>query len=221
MKLTQQDKPTLHLGEHHLLHGKMANLQKPYAVIRRVLGKRKAGDEPHGDGDEAEHEEDEDEDGFDAEMGGEESSRMRKYGRPTAKSPRPSGGASEDEEDDPPLFPPSSPPHTPGHAGHMLSSSSPFIPPSSIKDYSSELDPSSPARGGPSVHDSDEDEGDIFADEKAQAEEARKRAKIEKKRLERRLARPERTRSYEVVGVVRKKVVFNLRSAAPDLIPRG
>jgi hypothetical protein len=32
-----QDKPTLHLGEHHLLHGKMANLAKPYAVIRRAL----------------------------------------------------------------------------------------------------------------------------------------------------------------------------------------
>ncbi|OCF38434.1 hypothetical protein I317_07784, partial [Kwoniella heveanensis CBS 569] len=31
------DKPTLHLGAHHLLHGKFVNLQKPYAVIRRVV----------------------------------------------------------------------------------------------------------------------------------------------------------------------------------------
>lgn len=32
-----QDKPTLHLGEHHLLHGKFTTLQKPLAVIRRAV----------------------------------------------------------------------------------------------------------------------------------------------------------------------------------------
>ena len=31
-----QDKPTLHLGKHHLLHGKIVNLPRPLAVIRRA-----------------------------------------------------------------------------------------------------------------------------------------------------------------------------------------
>ena len=30
-----QDKPTLHLGKHHLLHGKISNLPRPLAIIRR------------------------------------------------------------------------------------------------------------------------------------------------------------------------------------------
>lgn len=210
----KQDKPTLHLGEHHLLHGKIANLQKPLAVIRRVLGKRKAGD--NGTTDQGEGIEDADEDISDEDEGGTagaDGSASRDARSKRRKSSN--GNETDDEEAEDPLFPPSSPPRTPAHSQYIPVSSSPFLPPSSTRDYSSELDPSSPIRGrGGNNDDDEEEEEDIFADEKALAareKENRRQEKIEQKRLERRLARPERTRSYEVVAVVRKKVVFALR----------
>lgn len=102
-----------------------------------------------------------------------------------------------EDEDEPPLFEPDPNifPSTPGkrHAPH---SSSPILPPSSMKDYSSELGFSSPVR--------DEDE------EAEDEEERGERGEVVKKRRKRD-GEKERTRHYEVVAVVRKKVVFALR----------
>jgi hypothetical protein len=186
-------------------------------VIRRVVGSPvdvdvSAGAAIEGD---AEEEEDAEED----EVGSEEV-RVRTPLRP--------GRAPSDDEDDdadePPLFPPGSP-QTPAGAGRHVhaqapESSSPFLPPSSIKDYSSELDFSSPAqrfgskrdRSDDEGEDENEDEDDNEGEEKEEDEETkRKRLKVERKKAERRAMKPERTRYYEVVGVVRKKVVFALR----------
>jgi hypothetical protein len=138
---------------------------------------------------------------------------------------RPPIDDDDDDVDEPPLFPPGSP-QTPAVAGRLIhaqvpASSSPFLPPSSIRDYSSELDFSSPAqrfgskrdRSDNEDEDEDEDEDDKEdEDEEEEDEETkRKRLKVERKKAERRAMKPERTRYYEVVGVVRKKAVFALR----------
>lgn len=218
-----QDKPTLHLGEHHLLHGKFSNLQKPYAVIRRVVGSPvnvngSSGTAIEGDADE---EEDADED----EAASEEVRVRTPLRRSKTQGGRPPIDGDDDDADEPPLFPPGSP-QTPAVAGRLIhaqvpASSSPFLPPSSIKDYSSELDFSSPAqrfgskrdRSDNEDEDEDEDEDDKEdEDEEEEDEETkRKRLKVERKKAERRAMKPERTRYYEVVGVVRKKAVFALR----------
>lgn len=218
-----QDKPTLHLGEHHLLHGKFSNLQKPYAVIRRVVGSLvdvnvSSGAAIEGDADE---EEDAEED-----EAGSEGVRVRTPLRPskTKGGQAPNHDEDEDEDaDEPPLFPPGSPQTPAGRHVHaqVPESSSPFLPPSSIKDYSSELDFSSPAQRSGSKRyrsddededeDDEEDENEDGEEEEENEETKRKRLKVERKKAERRAMRPERTRYYEVVGVVRKKVVFALR----------
>lgn len=107
-------------------------------------------------------------------------------------------GPDEEEEEEGPLFPPD--PDGPlfqtpvkGN-GHASSSPSTIYPWSAIKDYSSELDFSSPPM---SDHAEEEEIGDT-----------RKR-KANGKRVD--PAKKQRTRRYEVVGVVRKKVVFALR----------
>lgn len=103
------------------------------------------------------------------------------------------------------------------------SSSSAFYPSSAVKDYSSELDFSSP----PPEAESDEDvnagganpprrnQGDE-ADEEDRVDwgdgaEVAKRPVAVRKRRRKAEKEKRRTRRYEVVGVVRKKVVFALR----------
>ena len=120
------------------------------------------------------------------------------------KRPRDAGNAQDDEVDDddePPLFPPE-PTTTPSHAG--IRSSSPVYPPSAPRDYSSELDFSSPARWDATQDDDEEEE------ERRIAGEAKKR-ELTRRKEKRKREEKERTRHYEVVGVVRKKVVFALR----------
>ena len=203
-----QDRPTLHLGEHHLLHGKFAALQRPYAVIRRVYGDpTPTTNEASGDGVDTSSESSGDEDG--------------EIGEPSKRLKQRAG----EEEEDGPLFPDIH--TTPHHSrtngkpnGHVPSSSSPFYPPSTPLDYSSDLDASSPARdwqvdqfGEPQNGDEEDKEDDEDARERREVEgmrvkrdESRAKVKARRKREEK-----ERTRHYEVVGVVRKKVVFALR----------
>ncbi|TXT08848.1 hypothetical protein VHUM_02976 [Vanrija humicola] len=175
------DHPTLHVGAHHLLHGKIATLPKPYAVIRRVVG-TSAGTAVEGDA--ADEESDE-----------EREAREKD----TPKKAR----ADDEDEDEPPLFADADAYTTPSKAHAPLpSSSSPFAPSSAARDYSSDLSSPAPhdAWGFP-VTPGDDDEDDEDEEEQRAAERRRKRKRESK----------ERTRHYEVVGVVRKKVVFALR----------
>lgn len=183
--LFPQDKPTLHLGEHHLLHGKITSLPKPFAVIRRVVGTSRTtlgGDAIEGDAEEEEEES--------SGEGEERTAKKRKV--------------DDDSDEEPPLFAPNPDdlPLTP-RGRQPPSSSSPIYPPSAMRDYSSELDMSSPAR------DIDDSEDDGAEDEEKVAVEAKRKAA--KRKRERKEGERERTRHYEVVGVVRKKVVFALR----------
>ena len=195
----------MHLGEHHLLHGKFANLQKPYAVIRKATGET-GGTALEGDASE------EEEVGMGDQGEGVGSAKKRKthmkgQHQQQHGSSKPRQDADEDDEeedeDEPPLFAPDPDifPSRPSHAAHPPSSS-PFLPPSAARDYSSELDPaSSPARW---TDDEDEEARDRLGEKEERIK--RERAREKRKRDER-----ERTRHYEVVGIVRKKVVFALR----------
>jgi DNA mismatch repair ATPase MutL len=185
-----QDKPTLHLGEHHLLHGKMANLAKPYAVIRRALALVPEGTAGEVEGD-AEDEEDLEDD------------LLAMDARPTLKGKNQDKGKgkekAEEDEDEAPLFPDilQTPPKK---SIDPSSSPSSIYPSSAVKDYSSELDFSSPPMSDTSKRDLEESSDD---EEEEEEEKRRKKAK--------RSGKKERTRRYEVVGIVRKKVVFALR----------
>lgn len=109
------------------------------------------------------------------------------------------GKVDEDEEEGP-LFPDilQTPPKK---SIDPSSSPSTIYPSSAIKDYSSELDFSSPPMSESSKRDLESSEDDD--EEEEEKERKRKKAK--------RSGKKERTRRYEVVGIVRKKVVFALR----------
>lgn len=118
----------------------------------------------------------------------------------------------EEDEEEGPLFPldPDGPSFTTPTKGQSHPSSSPstIYPSSAIKDYSSELDFSSPpiseasSRGHKRDREGDEDEGDGSPEVMKKRKHPRKGVDPIKK---------QRTRRYEVVGVVRKKIVFALR----------
>jgi hypothetical protein len=196
----RKDKPTLHLGEHHLLHGKMADLAKPYAVIRRALALVPADGEGGGAVGEVEGDAEEEEDLEDDLLAMD----RQTSNRPSAKAKGKGKQKEEEEEEEGPLFPDINitPPHTPKRGGqHPPSSpSSSMYPSSAMKDYSSELDFSSPPVSDTSTSKRDRDDESESEDEE---EERRKKVKKSRKK--------ERTRRYEVVGIVRKKVVFALR----------
>ena len=204
-----QDKPTLHLGQHHLLHGKISTLQKPYAVIRRVYGDPKSNSANGVN--RGEDEADEGDEGLDFDSDEEaEDVTPNKKARPGKA--RPSGTEDEEEEDDGPLFEPEMDTTPMNKSGAMASSSSPIYPPSTAKDYSSELDFSSPARWDlESTADRDEEEKEEAEDRRKSALEMKQKEERRKEKRKWGRERPERTRHYEVVGVVRKKVVFALR----------
>lgn len=121
---------------------------------------------------------------------------------------------------------------TPTKDRQALRSSSPFYPPSTPKDYSSDIEMSSPAgsqmddfgfpkRGRSQDEDEDEENIDIERRKRRKLEEAKAKEKRER-REKRREGRKERTRHYAVVGIVRKKVVFALRPeplVAPTILP--
>lgn len=186
-RLTHQDHPTLHVGAHHLLHGKIATLPKPYAVIRRVVASSSTGAGASGaaiEGDAADEESDE-----------EREARQK-------ETPKRAKRDDGEEEDDPPLFEDAF--TTPSKAPIGLPSSSPFAPSSAPRDYSSDLSSPVNARdawGFPVTPGDEEDDEEEEEEEERRAERRRKRRRETK----------ERTRHYEVVGVVRKKVVFALR----------
>lgn len=181
----------------------MVNLQKPYAVIRKAVGET-SGTALEGDIS--------DEEAALEEEGPTASVKKRKVDKTPNGHGKDKGRAmdegeeGEEEEDEPPLFAPEPGifPATPS-SDDGPASSSPFYPSSAPRDYSSDLDPgSSPAKWD------QEDEEDVEAEvEKLRiAEEKRKRDKAREKRKR---DQKERTRHYEVVGIVRKKVVFALR----------
>ncbi|WWC63499.1 uncharacterized protein I303_106102 [Kwoniella dejecticola CBS 10117] len=247
--LDRPDKPTLHLGAHHLLHGKFQTLQKPYAVIRKVVGNAIPGT-------------------IDPKAKNTETTTILEGDALDEESDNQDAGHAEDaedeeeEEEEGPLFPKSDEigiPVTPakrrrvgdklGERGDGLMinpvSSSPFSEyqaPLTPMDYSSELDMSSPAR---SVDDFDKTEDE---DEDEEEEEdgkrpskrskngnkirpmgmSRKERRQKEKKLRLRAGEKEkekerdRVRSYAVVGIVKKKLVFALRPeplVAPTILP--
>ncbi|WVO14481.1 hypothetical protein L204_102116 [Cryptococcus depauperatus] len=199
--LDRPDKPTLHLGPHHLLHGKFANLQKPYAVIRRVVGDPEPDNETH-----------------------------------ERKGIAVEGSFNEEEEsedeDEEPLFPVSDRETAfVKDQGATPRSSSPFHPPSTPRDYSSDIEMSSPVLGrvGSLGFSKRGREEEIDEETREEEEQIGKRKKMEeiKQRQKRTVKKlngeeKERTRHYAVVGIVRKKVVFALRPeplVAPTMLP--
>lgn len=169
----------------------MATLPRPYAVIRRAVST-----EANIEGDAADEE-------SDAEREAEHEALTSSPIAP--KKLKLSSTAAEEEEDEPPLFPEMV---TPKRGPRDLPPSSPPAPSSQGPEYSSDL--SSPMRGmdawGFPRQEEDEDD-----DEEARQEREEERRERERKR--RRANRPprERARHYEVVAVVRKKIVFSLR----------
>jgi hypothetical protein len=193
-KTDEKDKPTLHLGQHHLLHGKITNLAKPYAVIRRAVALVTATGEGGVDGE--------------VEGDAEEEEEIEEDVRTPAKVKGKGKGKAEEEEEEeeePPLFPEF---QTPKRRDEMNPSSSPStVYPSSVGrgrgyGYSSELDFSSPPipDSSPTANGGEEESED-------EEEEERRRKRAKKNNSNKK----ERTRRYEVVGIVRKKVVFALR----------
>ncbi|BEJ03010.1 hypothetical protein CcaverHIS641_0101850 [Cutaneotrichosporon cavernicola] len=170
----------------------------PYAVIRRA--EDPAGGALEGDAEDEESDADNEE---------ERSPKRPAGGRdilgPLAKKRR----VDEDDDDEPPLFPEQ---NTPQRPPPPLPPSSPIsFHPSSAHDYSSDLD-SSPVMGFGTLPPSEFDEDEAEEERERRREEERAaREREERHRARRRAARPERVRHYEVVGVVRKKIVFALR----------
>jgi DNA mismatch repair ATPase MutL len=173
----------------------MANLAKPYAVIRRALALAPEGAAGEVEGD-AEDEEDLEDDllAMDA--------RPTLKGKAQDKGKGKGKGKAEDEEEEGPLFPDlfQTPPKK---SNDPQSSPSSIYPSSAIKDYSSELDFSSPPMSDTSTSKRDLEESSDDDDDEEEEERRRKKAK--------RSGKKERTRRYEVVGIVRRKVVFALR----------
>jgi hypothetical protein len=185
----------------------MATLAKPYAVIRRALATVE-GIEGEVEGDA------EEEDDLEDEVPSAISSKGKKV--TPSRNSRGKGKGKDDEEGEEgeePLFP-SEPEYDPfqtpaksrngKHAnGHASSSPSTIYPSSAMKDYSSELGFSSPPMSDTSSKrrlDDDEDDGEDEEQEERRRKKAKKGSKMK-----------ERTRRYEVVGIVKKKVVFSLR----------
>jgi len=183
----------------------MSNLAKPYAVIRRALATQE-GIEGEVEGDA------EDEDDLEDEQPKNKITPAR-IGNTKGKG-KARGRGDDSEDDEAPLFPPNpedefDPFHTPPksrNGGHASSSPSTIYPSSAMKDYSSELDFSSPPMSDTSKRDREEEEEDDHQDAEDEEEERRRRKKAKKASMTK-----QRTRRYEVVGIVRKKVVFALR----------
>jgi hypothetical protein len=188
-----QDKPTLHLGKHHLLHGKIVTLPRPLAVIRRKTTAHVS-----------EESEEEVVDENNAEEDNETDAKRQKVDQTTVP---------EKMEDAKQLVTPSrptsaipsylqTPSRTTSHTTTMASAaadpfdSSPINPINrKPRDYSSDLSSPfpTPRPAAPSKQNKrkERDENDKAGHGVG--------------------ARSERTRSYEVVSIVRKKVVFALR----------
>jgi len=168
----------------------MANLAKPYAVIRRALALVPEGTAGEVEGDA------EDEEGLEDDLLAMDA-RPTLNGRNHEKGK--GKGKAEEDEDEAPLFPDvlQTPPKK---LNDPSSSPSSIYPSSAMKDYSSELDFSSPPMSDTSKRDLQSSD-----DEEDEEEEERRRKKAK------RSGKKERTRRYEVVGIVRKKVVFALR----------
>jgi hypothetical protein len=186
----------------------MSNLPKPYAVIRKAAAPSTS--EGHIlEGDAAEEESDEER---------EEEEREQREQLGSAKKRKRGGAEGEEEEADGPLFPEELTPKGKGKdngsrvqiqstpASSVLASSPP-------RDYSSDLSSPPAWDFAPEEKEVDEDEEDEEAEKAREKERIKEREREQRRRERRERRRPEapRTRYYEVVGVVRKKVVFALR----------
>ncbi|WWC90547.1 uncharacterized protein L201_005483 [Kwoniella dendrophila CBS 6074] len=225
--LDRPDKPTLHLGQHHLLHGKFVNLQKPYAVIRKSIG---TGD--------SETEQKDGESKLEGNLINEENEDEEEE----------SESSSSSEEED--LFEKKEDPITPQKRRKSQDLSSSPIgygnnEPLTPIDYSSELefDPSSPPQSefsSPISNNKDKVEEEEEEEERPnkrirntthlegknkkyneKINKREKRKKEKQKRIEKGLEK-QRIRSYQVVGIVKRKLVFALRPeplVAPTILP--
>ncbi|KAJ9103247.1 hypothetical protein QFC21_002670 [Naganishia friedmannii] len=190
----RMDKPTLHLGKHHLLHGKIVTLPRPVAVIRRQTTAQTAEEESEGElVDEAAGEEEEATDAKRQKVDQtstiaeavEDVKQLVTPSRPTSAIPSylqtPTRGPSH---------------NTAGAIAADPFDSSPINPVNrKPRDYSSDLSSPFPTPR-PAV---------------ASKQNKRKERDFKDKAGYGVGAKSERTRSYEVVSIVRKKVVFALR----------
>jgi hypothetical protein len=189
-------------------------IRRAIAVLAEVDG---ANGVVEGDAEEEEEIEDEDEQGPD--MGAEKPPHRGNGKKTETQDPNENAASTSD------LY---STIHTPLPKRRRQASSSPFPfnQSSSVKDYSSELDMSSPPDtmgrwSRPDDGDAEEDDDDEDdEDDEAGAGPGRGGGKRRRENEDyqvgaegrnKRKARPERTRIYEVVAVVRRKVVFALR----------
>ncbi|KAI5451690.1 hypothetical protein NCC49_001339 [Naganishia albida] len=168
----RMDKPTLHLGKHHLLHGKIVTLPRPLCVIRRV----KAHDR------DSENEEEESDVSDSATAPARRTSTNRS--KPTAV---PSTPSKQRTSAIPPYL-------TPTHKRQPPApeTSSP-VPAPNQRDYSSDLSSPFPTAKRMRMGSDEEDEEGPM------------------RKVKRKTGGPARTREYETVAVVRRKIVFALR----------
>jgi hypothetical protein len=210
-----QDKPTLHLGKHHLLHGKISNLPRPLAVIRRVDSR----DRPSSSGRDRDEDDDEEQGIQDHD---EEPWRDRKRLRLGRKST--STSTTTNNPVSVPLsstIPPSSSPPRPDRSNNRDYSSDlcspvrPFAGRSGFSGAKRQID-----RLGTVQEKEPLEIGEVDVDAAAEMNQDDREASknveaVVKKETKRTPADliSERTKEYKVVGVVRKKVVFSLRWA--------
>ncbi|KAJ9105966.1 hypothetical protein QFC19_003301 [Naganishia cerealis] len=183
----RMDKPTLHLGKHHLLHGKIVTLPRPVAVIRREVTINTASDtdedlEAAGGEDEESNTKRQKADQTAPETTTDNAKQLVTPSRPTSAIPSY-------------LQTPTRPRATTG-ATATTGTVDPFESSPLIlvnrqpRDYSSDLSSPFPTPAPP---------------KKRKARDTKENARNAA------VGKTERTRSYEVVAIVRKKVVFALR----------
>lgn len=188
--LERMDKPTLHLGKHHLLHGKIVNLPRPLAVIRRADHRDRllSKDEVEEEG-----------------VGSDLDKDMQELEEETQK---PESTTTTEEKLSYTISNlASSPPPIRQSAARDYSS-----------DLSSPVRPfQGGKRKRPinSLEAIDEreavEDGEIDVDEEASRQERETKSLRAGPDEQRRQDPSVRTREYKVVGVIRKKVVFSLR----------
>ena len=220
-----QDKPTLHLGKHHLLHGKISNLPRPLAIIRRVDSRdRPPGSvrshnedvgEEHGSGGRVEEEAEDAPELEEETQGGPLRDRKRlrldrQLTSASTSSNNPTNAAVTT------TIPPSSSPPRPDRSNNRDYSSDlsspvrPFAGRSGFSGAKRKID-----RLGTVEEREPVEMGEIDVDANTEMEQGDSQAgKVREDNVEKEApvdSPSERTKEYKVVGVVRKKVVFSLR----------
>jgi hypothetical protein len=220
-----QDKPTLHLGKHHLLHGKISKLPRPLAIIRRLDTR----DRPSGSGRDRDQDDDE-EKGFGGRVEDEaedapeleeetqggplrDRKRLRLDRQLTSTSTASSNPISASITA---TIPPSSSPPRPDrpnnrdYSSDLSSPVRPFAGRSGFSGAKRKID-----RLGTVEEREPLEIGEVDVDDNTEMVQGDGEAgKVREVIVEKETPvdpTSERTKEYKVVGVVRKKVVFSLR----------